>query len=421
MKPQVPHLRVGLFGIGIETYCPQFQGLKERLEGHLRVVSKMLERPDVEIINPGLIDSPERAMEAVHQFRREDVGLAAAKSGRLFISLVVAGILGGAGIALSQSNGVPVESADSGANKVVLDQAEQLRKDGKLLSGPEVVALLKEPVPEAVQLAAVQTTVLPARVVAARARVSGVHVGWYYRCPKCSNWHLKLAGGYAVSREVVVTCNHCVDPNQNFMQEGFLVAVDSADRVYPVRKVLARNELMDAAILRIDGGELVPLALNDDVAPGDPVFCFSDPLGQTGYFSQGIVNRFFWNHGKRGSPESVEQLGYLRMNVSTEWAPGSSGAAILDACGNAVGHVATINPMTEHIHPSQPKSQKAADPANPTPKPPESNPKPPPSPQADPDRFNGSVLITLHSAIPARGVLALIREINKKCPPGTNR
>ena len=66
-------LRVGLFGIGLEAYWPQFAGLKERLEGYVRSVAERLERPDVEIINLGLIDSPESAMEAGHQFRREDV------------------------------------------------------------------------------------------------------------------------------------------------------------------------------------------------------------------------------------------------------------------------------------------------------------------------------------------------------------
>lgn len=73
MKNGTPPLRLGLFGIGLEAYWPQFQGLKERLEGYVQVVSKKLERPDVEIINLGLIDSPERAMEAGHQFRRKDV------------------------------------------------------------------------------------------------------------------------------------------------------------------------------------------------------------------------------------------------------------------------------------------------------------------------------------------------------------
>ena len=29
-------LRVGLFGIGLDTYWPQFAGLEERLKGYLR-------------------------------------------------------------------------------------------------------------------------------------------------------------------------------------------------------------------------------------------------------------------------------------------------------------------------------------------------------------------------------------------------
>jgi L-arabinose isomerase len=66
-------VRVGLFGIGLDTYWPQFAGLKERLEGYLGVVAGKLARPGVEIVNLGLIDSPEKAMDAGHKFRREDV------------------------------------------------------------------------------------------------------------------------------------------------------------------------------------------------------------------------------------------------------------------------------------------------------------------------------------------------------------
>ncbi|MEX1119035.1 MAG: hypothetical protein WEB60_09595 [Terrimicrobiaceae bacterium] len=69
-----PHsLRVGLFGIGLEAYWPQFHGLKERLEGYVRQVEKKLRRPGVEVVNLGLIDSPAKALEAGHRFRREDV------------------------------------------------------------------------------------------------------------------------------------------------------------------------------------------------------------------------------------------------------------------------------------------------------------------------------------------------------------
>ena len=66
-------LRIGLFGIGLDTYWPQFKGLKPRLEGYLRTVQQKLERPDVEIVNLGLIDNPKKALEAGHQFRAADV------------------------------------------------------------------------------------------------------------------------------------------------------------------------------------------------------------------------------------------------------------------------------------------------------------------------------------------------------------
>jgi L-arabinose isomerase len=66
-------LRVGLFGIGLEAYWPQFEGLKPKLEGYLQQVAEKIGRPGVEVCNLGLVDSPEKAMEAGHAFRRADV------------------------------------------------------------------------------------------------------------------------------------------------------------------------------------------------------------------------------------------------------------------------------------------------------------------------------------------------------------
>jgi L-arabinose isomerase len=68
-------LRIGLFGIGLETYWPQFKGLKSRLENYVRLVEKKLKRPGVEIVNLGLIDSAPKAFAAGHRFRATDVDL----------------------------------------------------------------------------------------------------------------------------------------------------------------------------------------------------------------------------------------------------------------------------------------------------------------------------------------------------------
>ncbi len=68
-------LRVGLFGIGLEAYWAQFEGLKERLSSYIEIVEERLSRPGVEVVNLGLVDSTDKAFEAGHAFRREDVDI----------------------------------------------------------------------------------------------------------------------------------------------------------------------------------------------------------------------------------------------------------------------------------------------------------------------------------------------------------
>jgi L-arabinose isomerase len=69
------NLNVGLFGIGLDAYWPQFPGLRERLGGNLEKVAQRLAQPDVEVVNLGLIDTPEKAQAAGHDFRQADVDL----------------------------------------------------------------------------------------------------------------------------------------------------------------------------------------------------------------------------------------------------------------------------------------------------------------------------------------------------------
>ncbi len=66
-------LKVGLFGIGLDTYWEQFDGLKEKLESYINAVSGYIQNSGVEVINLGLIDTAAGAMEAGHRFRKSDV------------------------------------------------------------------------------------------------------------------------------------------------------------------------------------------------------------------------------------------------------------------------------------------------------------------------------------------------------------
>ncbi|BDI32855.1 L-arabinose isomerase [Capsulimonas corticalis] len=66
-------MKIGLFGIGLETYWPQFPDLRPKLEACQRRVHERLMRDDVQVVDAGLVDSPRKARAAADMFRREDV------------------------------------------------------------------------------------------------------------------------------------------------------------------------------------------------------------------------------------------------------------------------------------------------------------------------------------------------------------
>ena len=66
--------QVGVFGIGLAAYWPQFRGLKERLEGYQRKVEQRIGEW-ASVVSAGLVDDAPRAFEAGEAFRRAGVDL----------------------------------------------------------------------------------------------------------------------------------------------------------------------------------------------------------------------------------------------------------------------------------------------------------------------------------------------------------
>jgi L-arabinose isomerase len=57
-------VKVGIFGIGLAAYWPQFDGLRERLEGYQRGIEARLDTLGAEVVSTGLVDTPQAAREA---------------------------------------------------------------------------------------------------------------------------------------------------------------------------------------------------------------------------------------------------------------------------------------------------------------------------------------------------------------------
>ena len=75
MQSKYPQVRVGLVGLGLQAYWSQFEGLKERLNGYLGEVARRIGGEQREIVNLGLLDSPQASIEASHRCRQEDIDL----------------------------------------------------------------------------------------------------------------------------------------------------------------------------------------------------------------------------------------------------------------------------------------------------------------------------------------------------------
>ena len=49
--------KIGIFGIGLAAYWPQFEGLKETLESYQAEVERKLQNMGVDVVSAGLVDT----------------------------------------------------------------------------------------------------------------------------------------------------------------------------------------------------------------------------------------------------------------------------------------------------------------------------------------------------------------------------
>ena len=269
-------------------------------------------------------------------------------------------------------------------------------------------AWCKAPTPRTLQLPPPNTQELAPAAIAAHAQKAQLRVGWCFLCTHCDHWHTAMGLGYALTADgAVATCAHALLRPPMEVRDARLVAVTHDGVVHPVTAVLVNDDGMDAAIVTIDlpagTAPLVPLPLATDVRPGDRAFCWSRPLEQRDFFGAGMVNRFYLDrdvaeeHGR----DSLPFLAAVRMDVDMPWAPGSSGAALLDQCGNAIGHVSEIRPLSNGMPaPGMPGAMSAAEAAE------RSEEQAAELDQAATlgDLEARNTMITLHVAVPVRGV-----------------
>jgi len=169
----------------------------------------------------------------------------------------------------------------------------------------------------------------------AKAAAAAVLVTGAYKCDKCTRWHSTLASGVVVDPDGVIATNHHVAAGETAEAMGVLTA---DGRFFPVTEVLATNKNSDVALLRVAAKGLTALPVRDDLGAGAPIYCYSHPANSFGCISEGIVTRYC----RMGGPD---RNGAVFMQITADYARGSSGGPIIDQCGNLVGLVSSTSPV----------------------------------------------------------------------------
>ena len=67
--------KIGLFGIGLDTYWDQFDGLLDRLKGYQKQIAGKMEQFGAEVFDAGLVDAPEKEVAVGEYLKKNDVDI----------------------------------------------------------------------------------------------------------------------------------------------------------------------------------------------------------------------------------------------------------------------------------------------------------------------------------------------------------
>lgn len=119
-------------------------------------------------------------------------------------------------------------------------------------------------------------------------------------------------------------------------RDSIMFVATENGRVYPIMEVLSFNRAADMAFFKIDtrGDVLTPMPLGHDLPAGANVHLLSNPEGYPYAYTHGVVSRTI-------TLNPMDSFAN-RMEMTADFAKGSSGGPIMDDRGNMVSMVSSI-------------------------------------------------------------------------------
>ena len=186
---------------------------------------------------------------------------------------------------------------------------------------------------------------LKPRAIIEQRRESVLMVFKYMRATVHPEYIMPWATAVVLSEDgVCVTNSHVlwqlIDTSARLdLRDSLLFVATEVGKIYSISSVLSYNRSGDLAFFKIDtrGERLVPMPLGEDLAVGSNVHALTHPAGYPYVYTSGVVSRTFIK-------ESGNPFGN-RVEITADFAKGSSGGPIMDDRGNMVAMVSCLHPI----------------------------------------------------------------------------
>lgn len=122
-------------------------------------------------------------------------------------------------------------------------------------------------------------------------------------------------------------------------RDSLLFVATEAGKVYSITSILSYSRSGDLAFFKIDtrGDRLEPMPMGQDIAVGENVHALTNPAGYPYVYTNGVVSRTF-------TKEADNPFGN-RVEITADFAKGSSGGPIMDDRGNMIAMVSCLHPI----------------------------------------------------------------------------
>lgn len=165
-----------------------------------------------------------------------------------------------------------------------------------------------------------------------RALSATLIIGHLYLCEDCGKRHATLAGGVLISPNGLALTNYHVLDSRAAIVFG---AMTSTGQLYPIGKVLAASAEHDIALIQLrDANDLPWISLAPSSEIGDELFVISHPDNYFFTYTRGYLSRKYLLPEGKHPP---------RLQITADFAKGSSGCGIYNLRGEMIGLVASTN------------------------------------------------------------------------------